>query len=98
MAAFISFESVDFSGNVLPQNKIPSEIFSNNELQLGEIEVYGFDYDYTIACYNDSLNRLIYNLGRTNLINEYKVSLTYCAFISNNLGVSQQSMGMVFLK
>lgn len=37
--------------------------------------VYGFDYDYTVACYKKSLNYLLYDLGRDNLVSKYKVSL-----------------------
>ena len=61
------------SARPLPPDRDPSAVYANNELKLSEIDVYGFDYDYTIACYNDSLNRLIYNLGRSNLVNELKV-------------------------
>ena len=56
-----------------PTDRDPRAIYANNELQLGEIDVYGFDYDYTIACYNDNLNELIYNLGRANLVRDFKV-------------------------
>jgi hypothetical protein len=62
-------------GKSLPCDRNPRAIYANNELQLGEIDVYGFDYDYTLACYNDNLNQLIYNLGRANLISEGKVGI-----------------------
>lgn len=36
------------------------------------MNVYGFDYDYTLACYKPSLDVLLYNLARKNLINIFK--------------------------
>lgn len=51
----------------------PNGVYANNELDLAEIEVYGFDYDYTLAVYKESLNYLIYELGRDELVKKYKV-------------------------
>lgn len=56
----------------LPANINVEAIFANNELDLNDIEVYGFDYDYTLAVYKDSLIHLIYHLARNLLITEYK--------------------------
>lgn len=52
-----------------------SSVFACNELDLEEILVYGFDYDYTLACYKKSLHYLLYNLARDMLVEKYKVSL-----------------------
>lgn len=52
-------------------------IFANNELSLRYIEVYGFDYDYTLASYSDALHDLIYDLAVDVLINHYGVSLQH---------------------
>lgn len=51
----------------------PKAVFACNELDLKEVKVYGFDYDYTLACYKPSLDFLLYNLGRQTLIEQYKV-------------------------
>lgn len=51
----------------------PFGVFANNELNMGGIEVYGFDYDYTLAVYTGQLHYLIYDLGRDWLINKFKV-------------------------
>lgn len=53
----------------------PRGVFANNELNLSDIQVYGFDYDYTLAVYKESLDYLIYDLGRNVLIDKYKVIL-----------------------
>ncbi|RUS21625.1 5' nucleotidase family-domain-containing protein [Endogone sp. FLAS-F59071] len=50
----------------------PSEVFINNELNLSHIEVYGFDYDYTMANYTDQLSRTIYQILRDILIEQLR--------------------------
>ncbi|XP_069592937.1 5'-nucleotidase domain-containing protein 2 isoform X1 [Ranitomeya imitator] len=50
----------------------PAIICSNNEICLGDIEVYGFDYDYTLAQYSDMLHKKIFNTARDILIQQYK--------------------------
>ena len=55
-------------------------IFANNELGMRHIEVYGFDYDYTLASYSNTLHYLIYDLAVKELISTYgvrTVSSTY---------------------
>ncbi|GLV43120.1 5' nucleotidase C [Carabus blaptoides fortunei] len=56
----------------LPQDVNVKAVFACNELDLKEVKVYGFDYDYTLACYKPSLDFLLYNLGRQILIEKYK--------------------------
>ncbi|KAF2368224.1 HAD-superfamily hydrolase subfamily IG 5'-nucleotidase [Trinorchestia longiramus] len=56
----------------LPENVDSQNVFVSNELELRSIDVYGFDYDYTLANYESSVEYLIYQLGRDNLINKYK--------------------------
>ncbi|KAM5171430.1 5'-nucleotidase domain-containing protein 3 [Mantella aurantiaca] len=50
----------------------PSAIFANNEMSLADIEIYGFDYDYTLAFYSKDLHTLIFNTARDLLINEHR--------------------------
>lgn len=50
----------------------PKGVFSNNEICLQDIDVYGFDYDYTLAYYNVSLYRLIFDLAKDYLIVHHK--------------------------
>ncbi|KAJ8950351.1 hypothetical protein NQ314_007886 [Rhamnusium bicolor] len=56
----------------LPKDVNPKAVFACNELDLKEVKVYGFDYDYTLACYKPSLDYLLYNLGRETLIEQFK--------------------------
>ncbi|KAK4872283.1 hypothetical protein RN001_016407 [Aquatica leii] len=63
--------------NVVSAKKLPKDVdvkavFACNELDLKEVKVYGFDYDYTLACYKPSMDYLLYNLGRQILIEQYK--------------------------
>lgn len=58
----------------LPKDVNESAVFACNELDLNEIQVYGFDYDYTLACYKKSLHYLLYDLARNVLIDKYKVN------------------------
>ncbi|KAI9497803.1 5' nucleotidase family-domain-containing protein [Zychaea mexicana] len=46
----------------------PNQVFINNELNLKYTEVYGFDYDYTLANYTDNLSRTIYDILRDILV------------------------------
>eukprot|EP00474_Spongospora_subterranea_P002579 CRZ03037.1 hypothetical protein [Spongospora subterranea] len=46
------------------------EIFVNNDTGLSYINVYGFDYDYTLANYNNALQSHIYELGTSSLIDQ----------------------------
>ncbi|XP_074658255.1 5'-nucleotidase domain-containing protein 3-like [Tubulanus polymorphus] len=59
-------------GVELPADVDATAIFANNETSLSEVEVYGFDYDYTLASYKPSLHNLIYNLGRYELVTNHK--------------------------
>lgn len=64
----------------LPKDVNPQAVFACNELDLKEVKVYGFDYDYTLACYKPSMDYLLYNLGRQTLIEQFKVNIS-CWFI-----------------
>ncbi|RUS13442.1 HAD-like domain-containing protein [Jimgerdemannia flammicorona] len=46
--------------------------FINNELNLSYIDVYGFDYDYTLANYTDKLSKTIYQILRDILIDHLR--------------------------
>ena len=53
-------------------------MFACNRLDLRTIDVYGFDYDYTIASYRPELEQLIYDLGKQVLLNNFKVRNELC--------------------
>uniref|UniRef100_A0A673CC05 5'-nucleotidase domain containing 3 n=1 Tax=Sphaeramia orbicularis TaxID=375764 RepID=A0A673CC05_9TELE len=50
----------------------PDTIFANNEMSLQDIEIYGFDYDYTLAFYSSHLHTLIFNIARDILITKHR--------------------------
>jgi len=66
---------ITITAKKLPQDVNPKGVFACNELDLKEVQVYGFDYDYTLACYKPSMDHLLYSLGRDMLIENYKVSI-----------------------
>ncbi|XP_061899054.1 5'-nucleotidase domain-containing protein 3 [Entelurus aequoreus] len=63
----------------------PDTIFANNEMSLRDIEIYGFDYDYTLAFYSSHLHTLIFNIARDILITKhrYPESLRNYEYIPN---------------
>ncbi|KAM7472872.1 hypothetical protein LguiA_011055 [Lonicera macranthoides] len=50
----------------------PEGIYVNKNLRLDNIQVYGFDYDYTLVHYSANLQSLIYNLAKEHLVNELR--------------------------
>ncbi|EQC26819.1 hypothetical protein, variant [Saprolegnia diclina VS20] len=47
-------------------------IFANNQLRLEQIDVVGFDYDYTLCHYTVELQRLIYDMAKHTLVERYR--------------------------
>ena len=64
-----------FLAQPFPPDRDPQAVYANNELCLDDIDVYGFDYDYTLAFYGDALDDLIYKMGREKLVSQLKVTL-----------------------
>lgn len=75
---FINTNSYVYSSDLIPvisNNFVnPDTIFANNEMSLQDTEIYGFDYDYTLAFYSSHLHTLIFNIARDILIQEHRVS------------------------
>ncbi|DBA05282.1 TPA: hypothetical protein N0F65_007444 [Lagenidium giganteum] len=57
-------------------NKVPkvnaNEVFANNHLRLSQIDVVGFDYDYTLCHYTPELQHLIYDMARDFLVKKLR--------------------------
>ncbi|KAG2407672.1 uncharacterized protein HKW66_Vig0024940 [Vigna angularis] len=50
----------------------PKGIYVNRNLRLDKLQVYGFDYDYTLAHYSSHLQTLIYDLAKEYLVGELR--------------------------
>ncbi|KAI4381081.1 hypothetical protein MLD38_007192 [Melastoma candidum] len=50
----------------------PKGIYVNKNLRLDNLQVYGFDYDYTLAHYSSHLQTLIYDRAKQHMVNEFK--------------------------
>ncbi|GMH17833.1 hypothetical protein Nepgr_019674 [Nepenthes gracilis] len=50
----------------------PEGIYVNKNMRLDNIQVYGFDYDYTLAHYSANLQSFIYDLAKEHLVNEFR--------------------------
>ncbi|KAM8829880.1 5'-nucleotidase domain-containing protein 2 isoform 1-T1 [Synchiropus picturatus] len=57
-----------------------STIYANNEVSLAEVDIYGFDYDYTLAVYSNALNTMIYEAARGFLIEHFKYPAAICKY------------------
>ncbi|CAI0427667.1 unnamed protein product [Linum tenue] len=70
-AAKNNFLSVPESLAGMPKMN-PKGIYVNKNLRLDNIQVYGFDYDYTLAHYTSNLQSLIYDLAKEHMVNEFR--------------------------
>lgn len=52
------------------QQKLPRKdrIFVNNAINLGKVDVLGWDYDYTLVSYTDKMEGLIYSMAKDYLV------------------------------
>lgn len=48
-----------------PIADVSRSVFANNEVAMADINVVGFDYDYTLANYTGRLPKLIYQLAQS---------------------------------
>ena len=52
-------------------------VFTNSEISLKHVDVYGFDFDYTLLQYTPEVHKLIYSMARKRLIERLSVSVSY---------------------
>ena len=55
----------------LPPNIETFGVFCNDQTDLDEVDVYGFDYDYTLAAYKKGVEYLIHDIAREHLVKKY---------------------------
>jgi len=54
----------------LPSDVDPGAVFCNDDVNLSDVEVYGFDYDYTLASYKKGVEFLIHDNAQKRLVEE----------------------------
>ncbi|CAB4065957.1 5'-nucleotidase domain-containing protein 3 [Lepeophtheirus salmonis] len=59
-------------GKGLPPDVNRHSVFANDYLDLSDIEIYGFDYDYTLTNYKKSVEIFLYNSAKKDLIERLK--------------------------
>jgi len=55
----------------LPPDIEVNQVFCNDQIDLSEVEVYGFDYDYTLASYKKGVEYLIHDIAKEHLVKKY---------------------------
>jgi len=55
----------------LPPDVDSGGVFCNDRTYLGEVDVYGYDYDYTLASYKKGVEYLIHDIAKKHLVNKY---------------------------
>ncbi|GLT80451.1 hypothetical protein SLA2020_518900 [Shorea laevis] len=70
-AARQSFSKIPEALKGMPKMN-PEGIYVNKNLRLDNIQVCGFDYDYTLAHYSSNLQSLIYDLAKEHMVNEFR--------------------------
>ena len=66
----------DEANSWLRSKKLPPDIecfgvFCNNETDLSNVDVYGFDYDYTLAAYKTGVEYLIHDIAKELLVKKF---------------------------
>lgn len=56
----------------LPPDVNPRGVFANAELNLKDIDIYGFDYDYTLASYKTTVEKYIHDKAKKALVEVFK--------------------------
>ncbi|KAA3671397.1 uncharacterized protein DEA37_0000081, partial [Paragonimus westermani] len=50
----------------------PYGVFVNNEVKLGKLHIFGFDYDHTLATYTPALDEFIFNEARDWMVRQMR--------------------------
>ncbi|PAA83146.1 hypothetical protein BOX15_Mlig031616g1 [Macrostomum lignano] len=58
-------------------------IFTNTEMSLQDIDVYGFDYDFTLANYNDNVAAFMFESAKRHLVQRYNYPRNIMHFLYN---------------
>ena len=65
---------VTTKGDLLTKTVNTNGVFVNSDISLKHVNVYGFDYDYTLVSYTTEVYRLIYDHAKNMLVDKFMVS------------------------
>lgn len=57
--------------SMTPIGKSNDTIYANTYVDMGKVDTIGFDYDYTLVHYTDTLLELLYDMALTRLVNDF---------------------------
>ena len=69
---------MDTEDDLLTKRVNTNGVFVNSDISLKHINVYGFDYDYTLVSYTGEVHRLIYDHAKNILVEKFMVSNDVC--------------------
>lgn len=75
MGGRTSLQKQAFEGKPCGTMRLSTRFYVNKNLNLDNIQVYGFDYDYTLAHYSSNLQSLIYDLAKEYMVNEVSLCI-----------------------
>jgi len=67
---FIAMDTIE---DLLTKTVNRKGVFVNSDISLKHIDVYGFDYDYTLVRYTSEVHRLIYDHAKNILVDKFMV-------------------------
>eukprot|EP00472_Partenskyella_glossopodia_P002052 CAMPEP_0197522094 /NCGR_PEP_ID=MMETSP1318-20131121/7282_1 /TAXON_ID=552666 /ORGANISM="Partenskyella glossopodia, Strain RCC365" /LENGTH=559 /DNA_ID=CAMNT_0043074329 /DNA_START=208 /DNA_END=1887 /DNA_ORIENTATION=- len=62
------------------EKSLENKIFANSYVNLGNIDVVGFDYDYTLVSYSEELQSTIYDMAKTTLVEKMRYPTNLAQF------------------
>ena len=69
-----SFHNMLADAESLPP--VQQQVFCNREIRMDRVKVIGFDYDYTLASYKSTLQKLVYQLAQEYMIKRLRFPAT----------------------
>ena len=83
---------MDTEDDLLTKRVNTNGVFVNSDISLRHINVYGFDYDYTLVSYTSEVHRLIYDHAKNILVEKFMVSDDVCTCMSTVKSINKDTL------